>query len=167
VSDDFLRWLAFMEREEGGWSDDPTDAGGATKYGISSRAHPTVDLATLTREQAREIAKRDYWDVVRGDELGWPLNCVLADGAFHSGAPRAVGWLQTELGVAVDGKLGEETMARAWKIANEIGAQRLAEQVHLRRVKHLYLLVRSKPDQLKFIGGWWNRTVRLAYLMAG
>ena len=47
-----------LEREGG----ETTDQGGRTKYGISSKAHPKVDLDKLTKEEAKRIYKRDYWD---------------------------------------------------------------------------------------------------------
>ena len=46
---------------EGGYSDNPADRGGRTNFGISSGAYPDLDVSKLTREQAKEIYKRDYW----------------------------------------------------------------------------------------------------------
>ena len=39
-------------RHEGGYVDDPVDRGGETKYGISKRSYPDLDIANLTLEQA-------------------------------------------------------------------------------------------------------------------
>ncbi|ETZ07377.1 hypothetical protein P618_200441 [Holospora obtusa F1] len=47
---------------EGGYSDDPDDDGGETKFGISKRSYPHVDVDALTVEQAKNIYKRDFWD---------------------------------------------------------------------------------------------------------
>lgn len=47
--------------EEGNYSNDPRDAGGETKYGISKRAYPHLDIANLTLDQAKEIYWTDYW----------------------------------------------------------------------------------------------------------
>ena len=46
---------------EGGYANDPRDPGGETKYGISKRAYPAVDIRNLTLEAAKAIYKRDYW----------------------------------------------------------------------------------------------------------
>ena len=40
---------------EGGYVNDPLDPGGETKFGISKRSYPTLDIAALTREDARAI----------------------------------------------------------------------------------------------------------------
>ena len=43
---------------EGGYVNDPKDPGGETKYGISKRAHPDVDIKNLSREKACAIYKK-------------------------------------------------------------------------------------------------------------
>ena len=55
----FEQAVAGLLEREGG---ETTDQGGRTKYGISSKAHPKVDLDKLTKEEAKRIYKRDYWD---------------------------------------------------------------------------------------------------------
>ena len=47
--------------EEGGYTADPRDPGGETKYGISKRAFPEEDIPNLTVERAKELYKRSYW----------------------------------------------------------------------------------------------------------
>lgn len=47
---------------EGGYSDNLNDKGGITKFGISSRSYPDIDIANLTKEEAKNIYKRDFWD---------------------------------------------------------------------------------------------------------
>lgn len=41
---------------EGGYVNNPLDPGGETKFGISKRSYPTLDIAALTRERAAEVA---------------------------------------------------------------------------------------------------------------
>ena len=40
---------------EGGYVNDPDDPGGETKYGISKRSYPALDIKNLTVEQATAI----------------------------------------------------------------------------------------------------------------
>jgi len=60
MSDNFERCIAFVLRHEGGYVNDPRDPGGETKYGISKRAYPGLDIKNLTEEQAKEIYRQDY-----------------------------------------------------------------------------------------------------------
>src|SRR5882672_5044725 len=83
-----------------------TDAGGLTKYGIASKYHPDVDIANLTFEGAYTIFKAEYWDAVRGSDLPWPLNAMMADAAFNQGVQPAGVMLQAALGIPVDGRIG-------------------------------------------------------------
>ena len=48
---------------------DSRDPGGETKFGISKRAHPDLDIANLTRDQAGAVYRRDYWDRLRCFDL--------------------------------------------------------------------------------------------------
>jgi len=44
-----------------------TDAGGKTRYGISQGAYPSLDIDTLTAENAKDIAYTDYWNYSKWD----------------------------------------------------------------------------------------------------
>jgi len=79
---------------EGGYSDDPEDPGHATKYGISQRSNPNVDLNELTRNGAVEIYHQSYWLPLQLDSLPSPsiatlvLNGAVLFGVY--GATRAI-----------------------------------------------------------------------------
>ena len=78
---------------EGGLSEHPDDPGGVTKYGISQRAHPDVDVRNLTREQATIIMRDHYWDPLpRG--LPPDVRWFAFDSCFHSGMQRALAWAE-------------------------------------------------------------------------
>lgn len=72
---------------EGGLSTDRSDPGNyrpngefvGTKFGISALAHPTLDIVNLTKEQALDIYRRDYWQGSGADKLPWPLNLLHFD----------------------------------------------------------------------------------------
>ena len=71
---------------EGGYVNHPEDPGGETKFGISKRAYPDVNIASLTREDAREIYRRDYWGRARCDEYHPAIGFQLFDAAVNSGS---------------------------------------------------------------------------------
>jgi lysozyme family protein len=96
---------------EGGYSNDAKDPGGETNFGISKRAYPQVDIKNLTRDAAKAIYKRDYWDRAQCDKLPPTLAYLLFDAAVNSGIGQAIRFLQRALGVADDGILGPLTLS--------------------------------------------------------
>lgn len=106
----FDRAHDFVARWEGGWVDDAYDPGGETRYGISQRAYPDLDLSTLTREQAKAIYERDYWRAAKCDKLPEGLALLHFDCAVNQGVGRAAIFLQQALGVTADGIIGPVTL---------------------------------------------------------
>lgn len=80
-----LRW-------EGVYSNDPKDPGGETKYGISKRAYPDLDIKALTKEKAKGIYFVDYWQAVGADKMPDGLNLLAFDTAVNCGVKRARVW---------------------------------------------------------------------------
>lgn len=121
-------------RAEGGYVNDPVDRGGATKYGISQKAYPKLDIANLTEAQAREIYKRDYWDKIGADAL--PEN--LRELAFDAAVNQGVGWTK--------------------KALKQAGGD-AAEFLRLREQRYRDI-VAADSSQAKFLDGWMNRLER-------
>lgn len=96
---------------EGGYVNDPRDPGGETKFGIAKRSYPNLDIRALTREQAVEIYRRDFWQRVQGDKLPRAVAFQVLDAAVNHGAGNAVRWLQRAAGVADDGVIGPISLA--------------------------------------------------------
>lgn len=106
--------IASTLKEEGGYGNDPDDAGGETNFGISKRSHPDIDIRALTEERARQIYIKEYWDVIEGDALPRSWALALMDAAVRMGPFRAVCLMQGTLKVEVDGKVGPVTVTAAW-----------------------------------------------------
>lgn len=90
---------------EKGYVNDPADPGGETNWGISKRSYPNVDIKNLTRDQAKEIYRRDFWDVL--GEAHPAVKFQVFDFAVNSGIGTAIRKLQSAIGVADDGHWGE------------------------------------------------------------
>lgn len=97
---------------EGGYGNHPDDPGGETKYGISKRSYPDEDIAGMTLNRAKEIYKKDYWDMCRCSDLPHPVDFIVFDAAVNSGVRRSVVFLQKAVGAVADGYFGPDTMAR-------------------------------------------------------
>lgn len=105
--------LAFnrLMGNEGGYSNNPSDPGGETNWGISKRSYPDVDIAALTRDQAAAIYLRDFWQRGDMDEYDQALAFQVFDFAVNSGLDTALRKLQAAAGVAEDGHIGPITIA--------------------------------------------------------
>ena len=104
---------------EGGYVNHAADPGGETNFGISKRAYPQVDIKNLTRDAARQIYKRDYWDRAQCDKLPPTLAYLLFDCAVNSGIGQSIRFLQRALGVADDGVLGPMSIAAIQRMDSE------------------------------------------------
>ena len=95
---------------EGGYNDDPLDSGGATKYGISKAAFPTLNIEKITLKEAKIIYKNQYWNLVSGDKLPPATATIVFDMAVNSGVYRAKRIMQRALRVKQDGAIGPKTL---------------------------------------------------------
>ena len=90
--DNFDRSIEFVLKWEGGYTNDTRDSGGETKYGISKRAYPMLDIKNLALEDAKLIYLKDYWEKAGCDTLEWPMCLVVFDTAVNMGVSRAKGF---------------------------------------------------------------------------
>ena len=98
---------------EGGYVNNPQDPGGETNWGISKRSYPSLNIKALSRNDAKQIYKADFWDRVNGDLLPSAVIFGLFDFAVNSGPETAVRYLQRAVGVADDGHWGPISQAAA------------------------------------------------------
>lgn len=77
--------FSFTLGHEGGYVNDSHDPGGETKYGISKRSYPAVDIKSLTLEQAKAIYQRDYWQAASCERMPPKIAIAVFDSAVHHG----------------------------------------------------------------------------------
>lgn len=95
---------------EGGYVNDPRDPGGETKFGISKRSYPGEDIAGLTLERAKLIARRDFWGPAGCDSVPHSVKFDLFDTAYNSSPKWAIKFLQRAVGEVDDGVMGSRTL---------------------------------------------------------
>jgi lysozyme family protein len=95
---------------EGGYVNNPRDPGGETKFGISKRSYPDLDIAGLSLVQAKAIYLRDFWNRAQCDTLPPAVAFQVFDTAVNSGVGQAIRFLQRAVGVADDGQVGPLTI---------------------------------------------------------
>jgi lysozyme family protein len=101
--------FAIIVGEEGGYVRGLADPGGETKFGISQRAYPSLDIAALTLADAKAIYRRDFWDRHRCGDMPWRWALALFDSCVNQGG--GVHWAQLALAAVADGALGPATLA--------------------------------------------------------
>jgi len=136
---------------EGGYVNDPKDPGGETKYGISKRAYPNINIKDLTKEQAKDIYKRDYWDKVRGDFLPFPVAVVAFDIAVNMGVKVAIKMMQGAVDTKQDGILGDKTIAAVQSNSSHYVVEKMTNG----RIQYYSDL----PTFPRFKSGWIRRSV--------
>lgn len=136
---------------EGGYVNDPHDPGGETKFGISKRSYPDVDIKNLTREGARLIYLRDFWTGGQMNQFAFAIAFQVFDAAVNHGIRRAIKLLQAAAGVKQDGNIGSVTIAA-------VKAMREADCLALFIAARLDFW-RGLATWPSFGAGWAGRTV--------
>ena len=108
---------------EGGYSNHPKDPGGATMKGVTQRVYddyrktvgqPPRPVKGISDAELRDIYKRRYWDMFKGDQMPLGVAYVVFDGAVNSGVGQSVKWLQRALQPEytgpIDGLVGDGTL---------------------------------------------------------
>jgi len=149
----FDQAVAVIFLHEGGYSKNDNDPGGETRWGISKRSYPEVDIYNLTKEQAKEIYERDYWKPLRLYMIDNANACLeLFDFSVNAGISRAVKLAQKLTGTREDGQLGDITA----KAINEFHKDFVKSYKHARIIYYESLVI-NKPELKIFIKGWINR----------
>jgi lysozyme family protein len=89
--------LARLLRDEGGYTDHPSDPGGPTNFGITLadaqrywKGNATADdVRALPQSIARKIYRERYWNAMRCDELPAGVDYAVFDYGVNSGIGRA------------------------------------------------------------------------------
>ena len=155
----FLQAVEVVLAHEGGYVHDPRDPGGETKYGISKRSYPHLDIANLTREDAIAIYYRDWWQRYGYGHLqDEAVATKLLDMAVNMGPATAHRLLQEVLvflgyGIAVDGIIGPQTVGAT----NKADPKRLLQLLRWRAAEHYYRIAAQRTQSQAFLMGWLKR----------
>lgn len=153
---DFEQAVRIVLMHEGGLSDIPEDPGGLTKFGISQRAFPKLDIRNLTLDGAKEIYRQHYWDMCRCDKLPSWARLIVFDCAVNQGVARATTFIQRIGKVKVDGIIGPLTIESLSKVDPMEFVYRYKTQRRQAYVKN--------PNWPVFGKGWIARLDDISYL---
>lgn len=154
---------------EGGFTNDPADAGGATNWGITihdySRWLGYSASVREVREMRLEVAKQIY------EDFYWkPLSLFavrhngIATAIFDQAVNRGLGYartLQRLLRVEADGHVGPKTIDEI----NKTNPADIIRAIKTEAEEFYRGLAARKPSQQRFLKGWLNRAKRLLSLV--
>ncbi len=155
---DFEQVVKLTLKREGGsrLTNDPDDPGGVTKYGISKRSFPDVDVKNLNEDSAKEIYKEHYWDRVGGDFFtSQAISEKLFDTAVNMGVRASARLAQKTVGAKADGIIGPETRL-AIQLTNE---ESFLMGFTLLQIALYCGIARKRPKSKKFLLGWITRAL--------
>lgn len=179
----FSEFISQIKLVEGGYSNNPNDAGGETMYGITEAVARKYgwkgEMKDLPFDFARRVYYVDYWEVNQLPEIAKISSEValkLGDIAVNCGSSRAGKWFQRSLNVlnnpingkkpwqdlTVDGRIGLKSL-KAFKIymiqrgaAGELVMFRMLNSLqgaHYIETAELY------PKNETFLYGWFKNRI--------
>jgi lysozyme family protein len=162
---------------EGGFVDDPDDAGGTTKFGVSLRflkklietdqngyAYGDIDhdgdiddkdIEALTIEDVERIMRQYFWNLLPMDQFETQprVQWKLFDLAIHASPYESKRVFQRAVKVYPDGIIGEKTLAAAKAITEDS----LLRAFSYHQLRYYNKSVIRRPLNLKYLSNWMWR----------
>jgi lysozyme family protein len=161
----------FVIRNEGtALSENHNDPGGTTKFGISQKQYPNLDIKSLTLEQAKEIYYSDYWIPSRAGLINnIPIACKYFDFYVNAGPDDAGIVLQQAINFFIPNKVREDGLVgrKTIEALNELLSARPKHTLHFllayaaRQWDKYYRLVSARSQLSAFAFGWTARAFRI------
>lgn len=169
-SEKFKKAFQYVIANEGGYVFDQNDPGGETKYGISKRSYPRLNIKALSIDEARKIYYCDYWLKGKYDKIDdEKLATQLFDLSVNLGIQGATIVLQRALravgiNVQEDGVLGPQTLSATISFCTyqcvENRTKILLAALKSEAAGYYRVIAAKKPSQQKFLNGWLKRAYR-------
>lgn len=154
---------AILVREGSKFTDDPTDQGGPTKFGITLPPFTEFLGREATVEELRKLTEATATQIYRDLYVIKPMYHRLVNEALRalvvdSGVLHGRGWttrrLQEVVGATADGTIGPLTL-QAIEFADK--TNNLVNQFTRRRIHRIGRIVQRRPSQIKYVVGWLDR----------
>ena len=161
-------------KDEGGFTDDPDDPGGATNFGITQKnldtyreENPKIGVPykvqDLMHYEADQYYKKLWWNKYNYNAIkSIQIAAKIFDLAVNMGAIQAHKLVQRALyfsgyRVNVDGVLGTKTLAAINDMCNTGQESDLDYEIKQEALFFYENLVKENPRLVKFLHGWINR----------
>lgn len=157
-------------KHEGGYVDNKNDKGKKTNWGITQAVYETFlkrklsdaeaesVMRNMPRSHAIAIYKKNYWDVVKGDQLPYAVAVALFDQAVNRGHQSAIKQAQGILKIPQDGVAGPQFVNSVKALVSVKGNEKAFLDKYLAASKVFYTnLAKNNPTQAEFLKGWLKR----------
>ncbi len=152
---------------EGGYVNDKFDRGGETKYGITKRDYPSIDIKNLTLKTAQKIYYKDYYtrDFMNLNKVEDKELCLeLFESSVLMGVRTVAKNLQKALNymndneklfsdLKVDGWIGE----KSFKALSKVDSKALIKVLNGLQFNKFIKIVERDKTQERFFKGWLKR----------
>jgi len=165
------------------YTNDPDDAGGATKYGITLATLREFDMdldgdgdvdendvKLISADDAKFIYDKNYWKLSQADKIKDEWVAIYHfDTSVNMGVRTACKLFQKSLNdtlhlinrdddkLLIDGMIGPHTLSVV-EIVLEKAPNRLYHNMIMNRVKRYVSFVKNRTTNLKYLMGWVNRS---------
>lgn len=154
--------------DPGNWTGGAVGSGvlKGTKFGISAASYPTLEIESLTPEQAQAIYRRDFWERNRCGDMPARFAVVAFDASVLQGVGQAAICLQRALGVGQDAQIGKTTLA-SLAVADSDTEDNALLRFFADRATVEDKTFLARPSMIAWAGNWEYRMFKLARLVFG
>lgn len=135
----FQKIIKYVIEYEGGYSNNPNDAGGETKFGVTHHlfedVYPEGDWYEFTLEDGIDFYREVFWKDYLND-LNPALQLVFLDTQINHGNGKATRMIQKALGVVKDGIFGPMSLQAAKECDIQETILSILEQRKVRMLTH-------------------------------
>lgn len=171
---DPIKAIEYVLVNEGPYSNDPDDSGGATNFGLTKvdvaafrgvkvSSLSNDDIKHLSKDEAILIYKARYWSPLRGDQIvDQTVATAILDVGVLYGVSTVTKYVQNAINalgghVAVDSSFGALTVIGL----NKVDPKAFIQSLHGQVIDRINAIVFSHPKDAKFRKGWKARADRL------
>lgn len=150
---------------EGGYANSTSDRGGETKFGISKRRYPHLDIKNLTLQDAVKLYHDDFWECYRLGEIdSQPLANYIFDMLVNHGEG-SIRVIQQgcndyrDGALSIDGAIGSKTID-FFNGLTICESSLVLDKIRLRRIAFYLKIVTNDRSQLANLISWLGRALK-------
>ena len=157
----FNETMKLMLNLEGGKTDEKSDRGGRTNFGITQRTYndwlkqnklKSSDVFKISKERALKIYKKQFWGVIKGDQLPHNVAKAIMSMALTDGPQDSVRFIQRLLNIEQTGFMGPKTLAAIWSKCKK------DDKMFTKKILDAQIKRYKSDEQADTYGkGWTNR----------